>query len=805
MAIAAVVVVLAVVAGVLVVVLRDDDAEPAAGIRAADVLTERQLALVRKAVPDPKCDAGAGRAAGDPSSVALDVMRVDGTCLKVTTEYLPADRVAARRAELAKDPSVVESAVAPLMTTDATPLLPAVEDHRDDQWPLDILGVPKGADRMPWPDGTGAVVAVLDTGIDAAHPDLAGAVIARRDYPGQGAPDPDGHGTHVAGIVAGRSGNGGITGVAPAVSLLDVPVRLEQANDTGPSWLVGLPWAVNHGADAVNMSFGIAYAEYTKPENDGALALGAAAVEFARNSQVVVVAAGGNCGGGASTRDPSCEARDERQLPSGYDDVVAVGAVGPGRDLSAFSSRNDDIDLVAPGGNHGNRPPNMSGNEVLSAKPGGGFARMEGTSQAAPHVAAAAAVARSLRPDATADEIADALVGTADMNGIAKDDRGKTGSGHGLLNIPALVDRLRSGPTASPSGPAPGPGASGSPGAAAARTQAAYVHDGTLYAFDGTTSNPVRRVDPQSPLRWVAWSSDHTLLVGADDTTLFSWAGPGSRIVEKPCDWCGEPREKPALVDDAVIADPLAGTPTADLVMRVSYDGTLTRYSARTLEELGSARAVFPDGEAGDKSLQGTVAGKLIVHASGGAHASERLWLVDPVSGQAGAFHDVTGSVLGGAAVSADGGKVALVTGYGTCGRPDGMYVLAGNDLREIAKPTPPPGVMVDELFFNGGTLLASMATYTMAPGTPCVRLASAGLWQLNGTTWQRVDPSMTAGRPLEGRPGTFPTGWLTVRGTAGAVEPAAAIDLDKGDLGTVQGRVWATPTRTEVPIPPPR
>ncbi|NUU20761.1 MAG: S8 family serine peptidase [Streptomycetaceae bacterium] len=794
-------VVLAVAAVSVAVVLRDDGDDGPGSVRAADVLTERQLALIRTAVPDPKCDdAAAGPAPADASLVPLDVMRVNGTCLSVATEYLPAAQVAARRDELSRDPAVVESGVAPPMEADAAGQ-PAVEDHRGDQWPLDLLGVPQGSTDMPWPDGTGVVVAVLDSGIDDTHPDLAGAVIGRRHYPGEGKPDPDGHGTHVAGIIAARAGNGGITGVAPGVSLLDVPVRLgEHTNAVGPSWYVGMTWAVNHGADVVNMSFGVAMAALNTPEYRHLIALGTAVIEFARNSDVVPVTSGGNCGGTELERDDSCEERDERQLPSAYDGVVNVGAVDADRELASYSTRNDDIHLVAPGGDNWNPFGAFAGGEVLSDKPGGGFAREMGTSQAAPHVAAAAAIARFVRPDASADEIVQALLDTADQNGVREDDRGKKGSGHGMLDIPGLVERMRAGPSTPPS-PAP----SSAKPADAARTQAAYVHDGTLYVYDGTTSNPVRRVDPNAPLRWVSWSSDHTLLVGADNRTLFSWAGPGTKAVEKPCDWCGDPYGRPALVDNAAVTDPAGGAPTGDLVVRIAPDGTLTRYNAHTLDEIGSSPAVFPPGAVGGKTLNGTVGGKLLVLDSGGAHASERLWLVDPVSGQAGAYHDVSGRPFGDIATSADGTKAALVTSYGTCGRPDGMYVLAGSDLREIAKPTPPAGVLVDELFFNGGTLLATMSSYAIAPGQPCTKGASAGLWQLNGTTWQRVDATMSSGRPLEGRPGTMPHGWLTVRGGNGSVEPATPIDLDQGGIGAVTGHVWATPTRTEVPVPAPR
>ncbi|MEU8136358.1 S8 family peptidase [Streptodolium elevatio] len=840
----AAVVAAAVLAAVLVVVLRDDRGGGAdARVRAEAVLDARQLALIRAAKPGPRCEDATRTGpvpAADAGLVPLDVMRVDGSCLSVATEYVAPGDVEARRAVLARDPAVVVAAVAPPMTphalspaaapapsalsspsTQVAPAAPTQEDdRRGDQWPLDLLGAPENSADLPWPDGTGVVVAVIDTGVDAGHPDLAGAVVGRRHYEGEGALDEEGHGTHVAGIVAARRGNGGIVGVAPGVSVLDVPVHLKKANPRGPSWWTGLTWAVNHGADVANMSFGGAYSLYQLPEYRDALAFGAAAVEFARAGGVVLVGSAGNCGErfAGNPFDNDCEDRHQRQVPSVYDGVVNVGAVNDDREVMAYSSKNDDVDLVAPGGQQtALLPPGHGGGLVLSLAPGGKYAGLQGTSQAAPHVAAAAAVARFVRPDATAEEVSRALVDTADPGGVDEDDRGKRGTGRGMLNIAGLVDRIRNGPPPGPtSAPTAGqsPGPSGSPGAPVAlaeRTQAAYVQDGTLYAYDGATSHPVRAAD--RPPGWLAWSADHTLLVGADERTLFSWAGPGTKPVEKPCDDCAGGSGgsgPPALVQDAAVTDPGGGPPTGDLVLRMDVDGTLTRYNAHTLDEIGSSVPAFPADAVGSKSLRGPVGGRLLVHESGGAQASERLWLVDPVSGQVGPSHDVAGSVVGTVATSAAGDKVAVATGYGSCGSPQGVYVLRGSDLGEVARPAPPAGVMFDEMFFNGDILYAAMARYAMPPGEPCARTGSAGLWRFAGGAWERVDAAVAAGRPLEGRsPGAAPaapaaaTGWLLARDGRAVLEPAAPGDPAKGDLGPLGDRVWATPTRTEVPLKP--
>lgn len=784
---------LALVAAVLVVVFRDgDDGASASRVRPDDLLTERQLALVRSAVPDPGCGGTPAPVPADRSLVALDVMRVDGTCLSVVTEYLPASEVDRRRAALASDPAVVVAAVAPPMKSDAA------DDKREEQWPLDLLGVPEKSVDLPWPDGTGVVVAVIDSGVDAGHPDLGGAVVGRRHYEGEGALDANGHGTHVAGIVSARRDNGGTVGVAPGVSVLDVPVKLQGMNENGPSWWTGLTWAVNHGADVANMSFGGPLSQYQQAPHSNSLEFGAAAVEFAHEGDVVLVASAGNCGQGGG----DCEDRNQRKVPNVFEGVVSVGAVEDNRKVTGYSTKNEDVDLVAPGGEQTSvMPPGHGGGLVLSLAPGGDYAKMRGTSQAAPHVAAAAAIARFVRPEATADEISRALLDSADLNGVAEDDRGKVGTGHGLLNIPGMVDRIRTGPppgpTSSPTAPTTSPAG---PGSVAGRTQVAYVQDGTLYVYDGTTSHPVRAAD--RPPRWLTWSTDHKLLVGADDRTLFSWAGPGTKPVEKPCDACAvDSTGAPALVSDVAVTDPATGKPTGDLVLRMDADGKLTRYNAHTLDEIGSSVPAFPANSVGSKFLRGSVGGKLVVQESGGAHGLEQLWLVDPVSGEVGSRRTIEGLPAGTVATSAAGDRVAFVSGYSSCGSPEAVYVLRGSDLADVAKVAPPPGVAFDAVFFNGGTMYADTSSFTISPGQPCKRTDPAGLWRLAGTTWERVNTVLADGRPVEGRPGGAAPGWVVVRDGRAVLQPAATGDPDAGDLGRVGDQVWSTPTATEIPL----
>ena len=544
---------------------------------------------------------------------------------------------------------------------------------------------------------------------------------------------------------------------------------MQQAEQNPDWWAVALPWAVNRGADVANMSFVQSRGDYDEDQYKFAVA----AVEFALANDVVTVAGGGNCGG-------SCPERGG--VPSGLPGVVTVGAVLKDRDLAGYSARTDEIDLVAPGGGE-------LLDQILTTDDDGGYdGNFNGTSAAAPHVAAAAAVLRSAVPQASGDEIAQAVIDTADPEGVSEQDR-DDGAGHGLVDIVAAIEQLR---TAHP------------PEDSADRTQAAFVRDNTLVALDGDVAEPVRRLDPSAPVTWLEWSGDHSRLVGLAGSTLFSWAGPGTEPAEAdyqpPCESCGPSL---AYLDD--VSRP-AGQGTSDVVVSLDNDGTLAQYDAATLEELGSTALSFPADSVGSKTLVGDVRGQLVVHESGGAHASERLWLVDPASGEAQDRQDVTGLVLGRLAVNAADDRVAFEAGYSSCGSDNHIYVLDGDDLGEIADlgtpsdATNPTGMTVDELFFNGDVLYATM-TYRSSGGPGPCETGPAGVWRLDGDTWEQVGSHPLANaRPLEGRSGDEPTGWLTVETDGrGSVRPIRTDDMSLGDLEVLEPELWSTPTRTEI------
>ncbi|WBB73293.1 type VII secretion-associated serine protease mycosin [Micromonospora sp. WMMD1128] len=265
-------------------------------------------------------------------------------------------------------------------------------------------------DRLaPLATGAGVVVAVVDSGVDRSHPQLAGRVLAGADFldpGGDGTRDCAGHGTGVASIIAATPRPGvAFHGLAPGALILPVRVSEQQVVEGRESgrtvdaadFARAVRWAVDHDADVLNLSV-VLYAD------DPAVR---AAVAYAVRRDVVVVAAAGNLHDNG----------DPRPYPAAYDGVLGVGAIGRDGVRAAFSQTGPYVDLVAPG------------SEVLMAAPRQGHHRAEGTSYATPFVAGTAALLRQYRPGLSAAEVAARIVGGTDP----APGRGE-GYGAGVLN-----------------------------------------------------------------------------------------------------------------------------------------------------------------------------------------------------------------------------------------------------------------------------------------------------------------------------------------------------------------------------------
>jgi thermitase len=204
-------------------------------------------------------------------------------------------------------------------------------------------------------------IAIIDTGVQLNHPELAGKLLPGYDYVDYDniPEDGNGHGTHVAGIAASITNNGvGIAGVAPLASI--VPLRVLDNNGQGTTGNVGngLVYAANNGIQVVNLSLG-------GPTGEAFLQ---AAVQYAWDRGAVIIAAAGN----DNTSYPI--------VPASYPNVIAVASTNPSDLKSNFSNYGSWVDMAAPGDN------------ILSTYLGGSYAYLSGTSMAAPHVAGVAAL-----------------------------------------------------------------------------------------------------------------------------------------------------------------------------------------------------------------------------------------------------------------------------------------------------------------------------------------------------------------------------------------------------------------------------
>ncbi len=312
--------------------------------------------------------------------------------------------------------------------TAALALAPAASAHADDgiraqQWALDVLHT----DRI-WQTtkGGGITVAVLDTGVDDRHPDLAGNVLAGKDLVGFGAGRGDRswarHGTAMAGIIAGHGhgeGNGdGVLGIAPEARILPVRVILEdgdpargKARDTrGTALAEGIRWAADHGADVINLSLGDdSKSAHPEPAED-------AAVQYALKKGVAVVASAGNGG----------ERGDHISYPAAYPGVIAATAVDENGARAAFSTRRWYATVAAPG------------DDIVIADPDRKYYEGWGTSAASAFVSGTVALLRAAHPHLTPAQLKQLLRDTArDAPPGGRDDS----RGFGLIDPAAAFAR----------------------------------------------------------------------------------------------------------------------------------------------------------------------------------------------------------------------------------------------------------------------------------------------------------------------------------------------------------------------------
>ncbi|MGW3418788.1 S8 family peptidase [Streptomyces phaeochromogenes] len=262
-----------------------------------------------------------------------------------------------------------------------------------------------GADKA-WAsgyDGKGVRIAVLDTGVDATHPDLKDQVVAARNFTqSPDATDRYGHGTHVASIAAGTGAKsaGAYKGVAPGAELLNGKVLDDEGSGDDSGILAGIEWAAEQGADVVNLSLG-------GGDTPGLDPLEAAVDKFSADKGILFAVSAGNDGEFGEQTIGS---------PGSAEAALTVGAVDGDDKLAEFSSRGPRVgdggikpDVTAPGVDiTAAAAPGSVIEQEVGQNPEG-YLTISGTSMAAPHVAGAAAILKQRHPDWTYAELKGAL------------------------------------------------------------------------------------------------------------------------------------------------------------------------------------------------------------------------------------------------------------------------------------------------------------------------------------------------------------------------------------------------------------
>ena len=280
---------------------------------------------------------------------------------------------------------------------------------------LSAIGVPSA-----WEVTTGSeavVVAVLDSGVDASHPDLAGRVVPGRNVvdSNDDTTDERGHGTNMAGIVGAATNNAlGVAGVSWAAKIMPVKVTNPSGAATDTNVAAGIVWAVDHGADVISISL-------SAPVDDHVLQRG---VDYATMHDVLVVAAAGNNRSGVP------------EFPAACRDVVAVGATDASGRRTRFSNFGPWVDVNAPGV------------DIITTKANSaGFTTVAGTSAATALVSGVAVLLRAAYPHATRAEIADRLRRSAFGRGpVGAEGIDASGVVDAAAALRLRAERSRSGP-----------------------------------------------------------------------------------------------------------------------------------------------------------------------------------------------------------------------------------------------------------------------------------------------------------------------------------------------------------------------
>ncbi len=271
-------------------------------------------------------------------------------------------------------------------------------------WGIDDIGSEKYYSQTAYAAGS-AVVAVVDTGIDFSHSYFKNRIVTGYDiYDNDNNPqDTNGHGTHVASTVLD------VAGFNSNIKVMSVKIFGDGEDYTTSGAVArGIEYAVDHGADVINLSVGGAHSSDVEQN----------AVNYAYRKNVSVVAAAGN---------EQLNLDNNDYVPAGLDHVITVSAMNENGTLASFSNyRQSKLEFTAPGVN------------IKGAKLGGGYCSLSGTSMASPHVAGAYAIVKAVHPNISVDEITEALKKNAKEKGNA------SYFGYGMIKVNALEKYISS-------------------------------------------------------------------------------------------------------------------------------------------------------------------------------------------------------------------------------------------------------------------------------------------------------------------------------------------------------------------------
>ncbi|MBU1145158.1 MAG: S8 family serine peptidase [Firmicutes bacterium] len=285
----------------------------------------------------------------------------------------------------------------------APPRQSTTDPYLNQQYSLELT---ETIDSWPLTEGSSSIlIAIIDTGIDSNHVEFVGRIssLSYNTVTSQvglaAVLDDFGHGTMVAGVIAANKDNSvGIAGITQNTQLLVIKANNAEEGTFKDSEIIeGIYYAVEQGADIINLSLGGSYAN---SETE-------VAINYATQQGVIVVAASGNDG------------TDEPLYPAAFENSLSVGAIDEYQNLASYSNFGDTIDLVAPG------------SEIITTVPNNGYATVSGTSFAAPHVSGIIALYLSLYPEATLSEIrSKVLLSANDLGAVGLDEY----FGYGMIN-----------------------------------------------------------------------------------------------------------------------------------------------------------------------------------------------------------------------------------------------------------------------------------------------------------------------------------------------------------------------------------